>query len=224
MKRLRRCTDRHDSGFSLVELLVAMGIFTVVIAVFLSGLIIMTRSTVRAQDVTNAGDAVRKAFQTMDREIRYASSINMPGLGSPSGSLYVEFVTTNLPDGQDPLCTQWRYDPAARVLQVRTWRDVAASTPSAWSTIATEMRNKLTGPGASVPFVLDVAAGTRIHQQLTVSVDVGRGAAGATETIGADIGTVFVARNSSDKSPSNTDLIVHGVSDSPICLSHLVRP
>lgn len=225
MRVIRAAGRREDreAGVSLMELVVAMGIFTIVIAVFMGGLLTMTRGAVRAQDVTDSGDALRKTFQTMDKQIRYASSINFPGVGA-SGSHYVEFLTTAVPDGGDPLCTQWRFDPTARTLEFRTWRDVPASTRSGWHNIASDVRNELSGAGAVPPFVLLPAGSSTTRQRLDVNVDIGRGAAGADEVIGADVGTAFVARNSSDASPSNADLNLDGVSDTLVCTSHLERP
>lgn len=207
---------------SLMELIVSMAIFLVVLTVFVSGLLSMSQATVRAQAVTNAGDAVRASFQTMDKQIRYASSINFPGAGG-SGSLYVEFITEAQPDGQDPLCTQWRYDPTARTLAYRTWRDVTSGTVSAWRVVATDVRNA-TGATPDPPFQLVPAGTSYVRQQLVVNVDAGRGAAGPQALTGADVQTVFVARNSSTTSLSNLDMNGDGSSDNPVCTSHLERP
>src|SRR5690606_23012710 len=111
-----------------------------------------------------------------------------------------------------------------RTLQVRTWRDIPTATRTDWNTIATDVRNDLSGSSPNLPFVLNAAGGTETRQQLVVSFDVGRGAAGADATTGADVGTVFVARNSSESSPSNADLNLDHVSDTPVCSSHLERP
>lgn len=209
-----------EAGFSLTELIVSMAIFAVVISIFLAGLASMSQSTVRAQDVANAGDAVRLAFQTMDKQIRYASSINSPGVGS-SGAHYVEFITTAQPNGQNPLCTQWRYDPTERTLAYRTWRDQPVSTKSEWRTVAFDLRNDLSGATPNEPFELVFASEEYVRQQLVVSLDAGR-----TETSepGAEMGTTFVARNSSDRSTSNLDLDGNGISDAFVCSSHLERP
>ncbi|WP_182111189.1 MULTISPECIES: type II secretion system protein J [unclassified Actinotalea] len=213
----------RDGGLTLIELLVSMGIFTVVLVVFMSGLISMTTSTVRAQDVTNAGDAVRSAFQTMDKQIRYADAVNRPGVGA-SGSYYLEFRTGAQPDGLAPLCTQWRLDPTARTLAYRTKRDVPSAPVSPWRTIATDVRNPLSGPDKNMPFRFEAAGGASARQSVTVSLDVGRGAAGPDAVTGADMGTVFVARNSSYASPSNPDLDSDGISDTPVCGNPLERP
>ncbi|MBO1750453.1 prepilin-type N-terminal cleavage/methylation domain-containing protein [Actinotalea sp. BY-33] len=206
---MRRRLRARDEGMTLIELLVSMGIFTVVLAVFFGGLITMTRSTSRAQDITAAGDSVRRAFQTMDRQIRYASAVNLPGVGA-SGAHYVEFRTEAQPNGLAPLCTQWRVDPTNRVLQQRTWRETPSATRSSWSTVATEIRNDLT---THPPFTLYPVGGGRSRQQLAVSLDAGLGEGGDDAQPGADISTVFVARNSGAAS-----------TETSVCTNLLERP
>ena len=83
------------------------------------------------------------------------------------------------------------------------------------------MRNDLSGADPDEPFTLVFATGAHLRQELVVSLDAGRT---ATSEPGADIGTTFVARNSSGTSPSNIDANDDGVSDSPVCTSHLERP
>lgn len=211
--------QQRDEGFSLLELIISMGIFMVVLAVFIAGMLTMTKDTVRSQDVSDASDSTRLAFQTMDKQIRYASSINFPGVGS-SGSQYVEFITTAQPDGLAPMCTQWRYDPTAHTLAYRTWRDLPTGTVSSWRQVAAEVQNAMSGPTAKPPFALQAAGGTYLRQQLTVTVQAG----GTGRGIAAETATVFVARNSSGSSPSNDDLNGDHQSDTLICSSHLGRP
>ncbi|WP_284501212.1 type II secretion system protein J [Actinotalea sp. C106] len=209
MDHLRARLRSRDEGMTLIELLVSMGIFTVVLAVFFGGLITMTRSTSRSQDVTAAGNSVRSAFQTMDRQIRYASAINTPGTGG-SGSHYVEFLTGSQPDGLAPLCTQWRLDPTNRVLQQRTWRDTPSATRSSWRTVATDIRNDVT---VHPPFTLYPVGDGRSRQQLAVALDAGAGEGGTDSAPGADVSTVFVARNSAKAS-----------TDTVVCQNLLERP
>lgn len=217
----RRAGDNghREDGFTILEVVVSMSIFLVVLAVFLAGMVSMTRGTSRAQTTADAGDALRIAFQNMDQQIRYSSSINYPGAGT-SGAVYVEFITTAQPDGQAPLCTQWRYDPSAGSLGYRTVRDAAGATPSAWRDVAFDIRNELSGPSAVKPFILKPAGGAQLRQSLEVKML----AAVENGGVPADTSTVFVARNSSGSSPSNSDLDHDGRSDSPVCMSRLGRP
>ena len=82
MTRLDRVRERRDdSGMSLVELIVAMGIFSIVIAIFMAGIVTMTRNTVRVQVTSDASESVRRVFQRLDKQVRYADAINLPGSG-----------------------------------------------------------------------------------------------------------------------------------------------
>lgn len=215
--RWSRCVGRKDdSGLSLVELLVAMGIFTVVISVFTAALVTMTQGTAHTQSVADAGDAARKAFQRMDKQVRYAAAINRPGAGT-SGARYVEFRTAAVPAGTSPFCTQWKLDPVAQTLEVRTWADVPGATQSGWNTIVTEVRNDLAA--GEEPFAFAQADADVLHQTLHVVLRVGRGS-----TAGADVSTTFVARNSSADVLSNLDTDGDGQSDTPVCTSASGRP
>jgi prepilin-type N-terminal cleavage/methylation domain-containing protein len=205
----------RDAGVTLVEFMVAMMIFTVVIAVFMGGLVVMTRSTARAQAVAEAGDDVRLAFQRMDKQVRYASAINRPGAG-PSGAVYVEFRTTAVQPGDDPFCTQWRYVPSQGLLQVRSWDDVGAASPGAWNTLIDDVRNT----SDEAPFTFVPADDQRLHQQLRVHLLVG-----PYDRAGAESQTTFVARNSSADSSTNADMSpADGQSDTRVCISTGGRP
>src|SRR5690554_5723000 len=88
--RLRRVTRGGDVGMTLTELIVAMGIFMAVLAVFGAAIVTMSQTTVRAQATSDSTSQVRTVFQRMDKEVRYASEINMPG--AAGGDLYVEYL------------------------------------------------------------------------------------------------------------------------------------
>lgn len=212
--------NAREDGMSIMELVVAMAIFTIVITVFTGGLMTMARSTARTSEVTDASNSLRLTFQHLDKQIRYASSINSPGVGG-SGSWYVEFVTTSVPEGELPICTQWRYDPTAETLAYRTWRDDSSSVVSSWRVVAQDMRNDLVGGQA--PFVYHRADGVYTRQRLDVAVFVASDPNPGGD-VDADITTTFVARNSSFESPSNPDVNGDGVSDTFVCTSHLSRP
>lgn len=220
MTRLRAVLRRRaegDAGMSLVELLVSMGIFTVIVSIFMAGVVVMTRNTTRAQAVGDSGDTVRKVYQRLDRDVRYAAAINRPGAGA-TGTYYVEYLITAVDAGLKPLCTQWRYTAATRKLEVRTWRDVATPAPTAWRTMATNVRNDLS-VAATRPFEFTKADATFRKQQLRVYLDVSPGATGQAERKGAQLDSTFVARNSSEQSQSNADVFPSpdGLSDTPVC-------
>ncbi|NYI41358.1 PilW family protein [Demequina lutea] len=199
LTRLRAALRREesdDSGLTIIELVVAMSIFTIVLAIYFSALISMSKTTVQAQGSVDASDALRATFNVLDHEVRYASSINTPGQGA-SGAWYAEFEATDLPQKAFPMCYQWRLDPNTHVLSTRTWTEDGTSAPTAWHGVSWNVQ---AGGGAS-PFTLTPAVGTVLRQSLTVHLTV-KGPAGAQL---ADQETTFIARNSS--SASKSDLV-----------------
>lgn len=211
--------EASDDGLSLIELVVAMSIFTIVLSIYFGALISMSHSTVRAQNSVDASDALRATFNTLDHQVRYATSINRPVKGA-SGAWYVELEATDLPGGEKPMCYQWRLDPATNVLSTRTWREDGVSTVTAWHGVSWNVKS-VTGAGVPVtPFVFEPAGAAKLRQQLTVHLTVD----GSTTGKIAEQSTTFIARNSSSKSPSNLDANNDGVSDNQVCMTGMDRP
>lgn len=218
--RLARHREQPDAGFSVIELVVSIGIFMTVIGIFMSAVVVMSHNTVKVQAVADAGADVRKAFQRMDKQVRYTDAINIPGAGA-SGATYVEIRTpASVAASGYTTCTQWRWDPNAKTLAMRTWRD-GTGTPGAFQTIVEHVVPTTTGsPATTVPALqLKRAAPTHPRQELVVNVTV----------LGAEKRTVssqasFVARNSSAESDGNLDANLDNVSDRPACWKTGVRP
>jgi len=214
--RIRRGRRAGDSGFSLIELIVAMGIFTIFIAVFLTAVVSLTRATTQARVTAESASGALVVFQNIDRQVRYADSINYPGPGVATGGRYIEFRTpaSSMATGLTT-CTQWRYLPSKKRIEFRRWVDTAGSVASQWST---KLTNVIEKPDAGYPFALLPATSTA-KQQLVLSLDAGTaGTSGATS-----ISTTFVARNSSDGSPSNA-VAGNGQSATPVCNRTDFRP
>lgn len=205
-----------DDGFTLVELIVAIGVFTLFIGLILSTTVTLSQSAVRSRLIAETSNATITLFGALDRQARYADSINFPGVGS-SGARYIEFRTpANSAASGVTTCTQWRYLPAEGRIESRSWADIGGATPTPWST---KMSDVLDGDDADYPFAL-VPADLSTPQKLVVSIRSGveHLEAGSTMT------TTFVARNSSIQSPSNVDADNNKVSDTPVCLATGDRP
>lgn len=191
-----------DAGVTIVELLVAMGIFSVVIAVFMGAVVTMSNSTVRSQVVSDTASQLRTVFQRLDKEVRYASDINTPG--TVNGRIYVEYLVPASTATGAPLCVQWRYVTATRELQRRTASPGVPSSATGWATMVTDLRNDLSVPGQQ-PFVVTRAGNhgsiVYLRQTLDVYLDAGLGAAGSGE--GGQLDVRLVARNSSTASNTN---------------------
>lgn len=216
----------RDAGISIPELLVAMFILTVVSAVFMAGVVQMSRNAVQSQVTTDAADSVRRVFQRLDKEMRYADAVNFPGT-SGTGRRYLEFrVPAVAARTGVTTCVQWRWDPATERLESRTWAETAATLP-AFGIVAEDVVLGTdptpidpADPPYPYPFGLVVASPEHPRQSVTfrmqMRADVG------TRDIQSQ--TLFVARNSTVDSAGNTDTNGDSVSDSPACWRAGIRP
>jgi len=195
---------RHeDRGVSVVELIVSMGIFVMVLVVFLAAVVTMSRATSRTQATGDSASQLRTVFQRLDKEVRYASAINPPA--QTSGNFYVEYLVPATVATGESLCVQWRFMASDRELQRRTWTPGNAASVSEWQTMVTDLRNDLTET-TQLPFVFHRAGpvGSKVflRQGLTVRLDAGLGQAG--DPGGSQLNVFMVARNSSTSSVGNT--------------------
>jgi type II secretory pathway pseudopilin PulG len=183
---LRPVTPEPDSeaGFTLVEVLVSAGVFSVVLLVFASGMMQMYRSVNKTEALNVAQAQLHLAFQRLDAEVRYASAIAEPS-STPDGhgDWYVEYV------GAPGTCTQLKLDTARQRLQRRDW-PAAAVPGTGWRDLATGVQ--VSGP----PFVLTEAGDDPSgHHRLTVTLTA---VAGRTADATARATAVtFTALNSS---------------------------
>ncbi len=206
----RRKRHESDAGFSLVELIVAMGIFSVLLAVFGAAVVTMTKDTVAVQDDVNATAELQRAMNAFDRQLRYSSGVNRPVLVGGQ-TWYLEYLIDATAPGVQPTCTQWRVSGTTDLLETRTWvndTSGATVTPTAWTTVASRITND---PATQPPFVLLPADATYTKQRLTVWLLSGRG---SQDT---QLKSTFVARNTSISTSSNADNDGNGVSDNQVC-------
>ena len=207
--------DAADAGFTLIELIVAMGIFLVFVAIFLSAMVNLTRGTTRSSNVAQSTSSLLVVFQNLDRQVRYADAVNRPGNGT-GGNRYIEFrVPAVSTTDRVTRCYQWRYNKTTGVISSRSWADIAGSTKTPWST---KIESVINVGGSTYPFAMIPASSTVLRQQFQLTLSAGLGGADT------DISTKFVARNSSIDSTSNLDANADGSSDSPVCLTTGDRP
>ncbi|MEV8505166.1 hypothetical protein AB0368_10105 [Actinoplanes sp. NPDC051475] len=84
---------RDEDGSSLAELLVTMGIMSVVMMLVTGAILEVYRSVQVTDTLTAAQAQLSVAFQRFDRQLRYATWINKPGVPSGSQTWYVEFAS-----------------------------------------------------------------------------------------------------------------------------------
>lgn len=195
--RLRR-TTRSDGGMTLVELLVAMFIFSIVLAIVGTAMRSMIASTVRVNGTGEAVVDVDRVFNRLDKQVPYASAINAATqVGTRS---YIEFRTDVEVGGFPPGCWQYRLDSATGLLQVRRAPEATPAAVTAWSTIATEVQPR-PDAAADPPFSLVPSedGGSFVdRQQLRVAIDVTR-----TGAPPVTLDTSWVARNTNRETATN---------------------
>lgn len=152
----------RDAGLTLAEVLVAMGVMSVVMALVTTALVQMYRSSNRADSLLTNMTQLQTAFLELDRSLRYATAISQPNTtATTAGDWYVEWSSGT---GTAATCSQLRLDGPSGLLQRRT--EPSGGPVSAWGVVASLLV-------ASQPFTLQAASTSSYpHQRLTIDVSV----------------------------------------------------
>ncbi|GAA2525658.1 PulJ/GspJ family protein [Pilimelia columellifera] len=160
-----------DAGLTLIEILVAFGIMSVVLTIFTTGLVGLQRSLRVSEALAQAQTQVGQAFARLDAEIRYAGAVRAVSLTDAGGATFpvLEWLTTA---GRVSRCYRlWLYDGQ---LYHRTWNSAGSpgDTPPP--------RVLAAGLGdAAEPFVVDPGpADSDAPLKVTVSVVATAGGVG----------------------------------------------
>lgn len=163
-KRIRPPEAGHgagDAGVSLVELLVTMGIMSVVGVLFTGAILQIHRVTNAVEAMSRAQAQVRLALQRLDGEIRYAYGISAPTTAAEaanSGAWYVEFLRVDATTGEE--CRQLQLKDGR--LRLRRWSPgTPPSAGNAGAVLASEIDMSAyamaSSSGDPVPFELQAS-------------------------------------------------------------------
>lgn len=145
----RRSGTAGEDGFGLPELLVAMLIFAILLAVIAKTILSMTTSLNKTQSLAAAADQNRSAFDHLEQQLRSATDVNRPVVvadtvsGHTGNEMYLEFQDLDI--NANPTCHQWRYVSYTHTLEERHWA-ASASAPSSgngYTTVATGVYNTI---------------------------------------------------------------------------------
>jgi len=134
-RRLRRPADERERGMTLAELLVAMIVFGVAMAMIMGAVVAVLRVTKGAEAASDAAFSTRQALAIIDRQVRSGNVLFSPAdeagylpgmctdLGGNAGNCMRVFTQSN----GDEKCVQWAVvpDPGGNgtyLLQMRSWR------------------------------------------------------------------------------------------------------
>jgi len=129
MREESASTRAGDGGYTLIELMVSMGVMVVVMAIVTASLLSMYRSADEIDSRSAAQAELGLVLQRLDREVRYAKGISAT---PETGADAVDFLTIQ---GTEQRCVQLRVVDG--VLAQRTWAyGVAPVSPSPWRPLA----------------------------------------------------------------------------------------
>ena len=114
---------RGDVGFTLIEVLVAIALFSFLSTALMSVLISTSKAVTAGKQVSTINEEARLALERITREVRQAKQVVAVRLPTPtdattSMTLWVDFNGNNLQDdtAADPEIVTYAYDPAAHRL------------------------------------------------------------------------------------------------------------
>ncbi|WP_240670046.1 prepilin-type N-terminal cleavage/methylation domain-containing protein [Actinoplanes solisilvae] len=154
---------RDDDGITLIEVVVAMSIMSIVGTLFTVAMNQIYRSTNTVESSFDAQRQIEAMYVRLDQEIRYARSISDPA--QVNGDWYVEYLmsVSNI-----DTCVELRVNTTARELQRRQWtKNVDPLAPTAWTVLATNVL--ATTPFTVVPADKGSLTGFR-YQRLTLAM------------------------------------------------------
>ncbi|BEL12121.1 hypothetical protein Q0Z83_103120 [Actinoplanes sichuanensis] len=124
IRRGKRVRRRGDEGYSLVEVLVAASLMSVVMAVSVTAVLQIYSSVNRTEETVSVRDAIDVSFRRLDRELRYATWVS--DAKAVNGRWYLEYA---LPVNQklESPCRQIKLDNG--VLTLASWT-LPSSTPA----------------------------------------------------------------------------------------------
>lgn len=165
LRKARDSRNGDDSGFSLIETIVAMSIFGIFTSLVMTALISMLNSTQKSTSLHDGTASLENVFQDLDHQVRYANGVGpMKTLGT--NKFFVNWQS-QATDTSPLTCTQLRLDTTARTLSSRTWQPGAALVAaSPWRLLATNVGKDTSQPA---PFQVNFGGVLR-HEQLKVNL------------------------------------------------------
>jgi prepilin-type N-terminal cleavage/methylation domain-containing protein len=166
---------RSEDGMTLVELMVAMAILSIVSLVFTSTLSSVQRAVVEEDVRIRLNDQVRLAVQSIDRLVRSGNILydpvdesgNDPYDPTATGYMFRIYTQAEQTAGQDARCALWLVDDEQRLLY-RTWPVLTPEDASNWTVVAEGVVNRTLDEPA---FTLD-SAGRTIAVSVSVNPDL----------------------------------------------------
>jgi prepilin-type N-terminal cleavage/methylation domain-containing protein len=177
-----------ERGMTLVELVVAMAILSIVMLVFTTTLSSVQRAVVEEDVRMRLNDQARLAMQSIDRLVRSGNILYDPvdesgndPFGGATGYMFRIYTQAEQSAAQDARCALWMVNDEQELIY-RTWPVLAPEDASEWQVVAEGIVNRdLNAPA----FTLD-AAGRTLAIEFQVNPDLAHRPQ-ATQTVEASL-------------------------------------
>ena len=181
-RRALRPAGGRDAGMTLIELMVAMVVFSISIAIAFSAVIVVVQKSNDAQQSANAEAELRLALAQIDRQVRSGNVLFSPAAETTDGCQTVGPATDQAgtcmriftQSNGDEKCVQWQLyadttDPGSFQLRSRSWQTDWATTGqvSDWGVVARGLHL-----GTKAPFTLLGATTVYNERMLQVHLEV----------------------------------------------------
>lgn len=157
---------------SLVELVVGMGIMSIVLIVFGTVLASVQRQVVAQEKLSAANDQARLAIQQLDRELRSGNVLYDPATEAVANMRLRVYTQTNAPTRGAYQCKLWRIRASTQRLQVRTWLPGSTAWLDNWRTVADYVVNRDLDEDAFSLNTDPLKAGRTVDIHLAVNPDI----------------------------------------------------
>jgi prepilin-type N-terminal cleavage/methylation domain-containing protein len=176
LTRLRERSN-EDSGFTLVEMLVAMMVFSIAIAMVYTALIKIQGYTSAVQGSADANFQLRQAIAVIDRQVRSGNVLYSPAnetspssctaTGTDAGTCMRVYTQAN----GNQRCVQWQVlddpnHPGTQMLRSRSW-STTWQTDNSYTPWETDARGLVASP-TTPPFTLQGAVNAYSSRYLVV--------------------------------------------------------
>ena len=197
---------RGEEGMTLAELLVAMFVMGIALAIFTSVLASVQKGVVAQESLNRTLESARLAVQQLDREIRSGNVLYDPALennGQPSctgcepGFTLRIATQSNADTRGGHTCVLWQIDDQQRLL-TRRWPPNVPADATAWRVVATGLVNRALGEAAFAIDTDPLKGGRTLNITLALNQDLGN-RPGQTVRIRA----ALTGRNTSYDYPTN---------------------
>jgi prepilin-type N-terminal cleavage/methylation domain-containing protein len=139
---------RQERGMTLVELVVAMAILSIVMLVMTTTLTSIQRAVVEEDVRGQLNDQARLALQSIDRLVRSGNILYDPvdesgndPYGAATGYLFRIYTQAERAENEDPRCALWLVNDQQQLLY-RTWPVLSPNLASDWTIVANGVVNR----------------------------------------------------------------------------------